>query len=62
MMSQRKNDDLRVNDFNKMHYMERVLKECLRIYPPVAYIARHVTEDFIHGTYQFLINQIIIKK
>ena len=49
VMSQRKYDDLRVDDFNKMHYMERVLKECLRIYPPVHFVTRTLSEDFENG-------------
>ena len=49
VMSQRKYDDLRVDDFNKMHYMERVLKECLRIYPPVHFVTRTLSEDFANG-------------
>jgi cytochrome P450 family 4 len=40
------NDDLTVDDFNKMNYMDRVLKESMRLYPPVPYIARVLTEDF----------------
>jgi cytochrome P450 family 4 len=39
-------EDLTVDDFGKMNYMERVLKESMRIYPPVPYIARQLTEDF----------------
>ena len=42
-------DELTMDDFNKMNYMERVLKESLRIYPPVPYISRTITEDFEHG-------------
>jgi cytochrome P450 family 4 len=38
-----------MDTFNKMTYMERVLKESMRIYPPVPFIAREFTEDFHHG-------------
>ncbi|KAG5674601.1 hypothetical protein PVAND_004555 [Polypedilum vanderplanki] len=41
-------DDFTVDDFNKMNYMERVLKESLRIYPPVHFISRILTEDLIN--------------
>jgi cytochrome P450 family 4 len=37
-------DDLTVDDFNKMNYMDRVLKESLRIYPPVHFISRQFAE------------------
>ena len=42
-------NELTMDNLNKMNYMERVLKESLRIYPPVPYISRALTEDFEHG-------------
>ena len=40
-------DELTIDDFNKMEYLDRVVKESLRIYPPVPFIARRFAEDFI---------------
>jgi len=42
-------NELTIDVINKMNYMERVLKESLRVYPPVPYISRTITEDFEHG-------------
>uniref|UniRef100_UPI003B834D28 cytochrome P450 4C1-like n=1 Tax=Chironomus tepperi TaxID=113505 RepID=UPI003B834D28 len=46
-------DELTTDDLNKMNYMERALKESLRIYPPVPYIARKLTEDMLHDGHLF---------
>jgi len=42
-------DELTLDDFNKLNYLDRALKECLRIYPPVAFISRAFSEDFHLG-------------
>lgn len=36
---------LSMNQFNELPYLDRVLKECLRIYSPVTFISRTSTED-----------------
>lgn len=47
-----------IDDFNKMNYLDRVLKECLRIYPPVTFISREFTEDFIHGMLNVMLTDL----
>uniref|UniRef100_A0A0A9ZFK0 Cytochrome P450 4C1 n=1 Tax=Lygus hesperus TaxID=30085 RepID=A0A0A9ZFK0_LYGHE len=32
-------------DIQNMNYLERFIKECLRLYPPVPYLSRRLTED-----------------
>lgn len=41
-------NELTIDDLNKLDYLDRVIKECLRIYPPVAFISRELSEDFVH--------------
>ena len=38
-----------MSDLNEMKYLERVIKETMRIYPPAPVIFRQVTEDIEIG-------------
>lgn len=38
---------LSMTQFGKLNYLDRVIKECFRIYPPVPIISRELTEDFV---------------
>lgn len=38
-------EPLNTNDFNNMIYTDRVIKESLRLFPPVPFISRNLTED-----------------
>jgi cytochrome P450 family 4 len=39
-------EELTMNEINSLRYFDRVVKECLRLYPPVPTIARKLTDDF----------------
>ncbi|XP_062540479.1 probable cytochrome P450 4ac1 [Armigeres subalbatus] len=39
------NDPLSIHDYGQLKYMDRLLKECLRLYPPVPFISRAILED-----------------
>jgi cytochrome P450 family 4 len=49
-------DDILFNDLNNMKYLERVIKECLRIYSPVPFIARRITEEVEYGIKMLIVN------
>jgi cytochrome P450 family 4 len=49
MLGDRDINDLQVSDIVEMKYFDRVLKECLRVYPPVTFISRGLTEDWATG-------------
>lgn len=38
-------ESLNTAEFNSMSYTDRVIKECMRMYPPVPFISRDLTED-----------------
>lgn len=44
---------LTLNILNKLHYLELVIKESLRLYPSVPYYARKLGEDTTIGSYTF---------
>lgn len=40
--------NLTIDHFNQMEYLDRAVKECLRIYPPVPFIGHVFAENFTH--------------
>nr|XP_019525749.2 cytochrome P450 4C1-like [Aedes albopictus] len=34
-------------DYTEMRFLDRALKECLRLWPPVAFISRNISEDIV---------------
>lgn len=44
-------EELSINDYNDMKYLDRFVKECLRIYPPVPLISRELPEDLKFGNF-----------
>ncbi|GAB0089937.1 Cytochrome P450 [Sergentomyia squamirostris] len=50
MHEEKNGSPLEVNDYANLPYTDRVVKECLRLYPPVPFISRELTEtDTING-------------
>lgn len=47
------NRSMTLQDLNEMKYLERVIKEALRLYPSVAFIGRRLSEDIELGKFHF---------
>ncbi|GMS94018.1 hypothetical protein PENTCL1PPCAC_16193, partial [Pristionchus entomophagus] len=41
--------DLTREDMGKLQYLERCIKESMRLYPPVPFVSRQLQEDFMCG-------------
>lgn len=64
-MVAQKGENLSMQDYNSMKYMDNVIKEGLRIYSPVPIVARKVAEDVTLPskiTESYSNNTIIINK
>lgn len=42
-------EDITVEQIREMKYLERVIKESLRMWPSIPFVARHMTEDLLLG-------------
>ncbi|EAT32526.1 AAEL015370-PA [Aedes aegypti] len=42
-------EPLSMHDYSELKFMDRVIKECLRLYPPVPFISRAILEDALLG-------------
>lgn len=49
IIGDRTEDCLTVQDYNNMKYFDRVIKESLRLYPPVPYMGRTLEEPLTLG-------------
>nr|AHL88991.1 cytochrome p450 4EC1 [Brachionus koreanus] len=54
------NKQLTSNDLRKLKYLDCVIKESMRLYPPVPYIGRTITEDCVIGGHKFKKNDPVI--
>lgn len=45
---------VKYDDLQRMLYLDRVIKETMRLFPPVPVIGRMLTEDIKIGLYSFL--------
>ncbi|CAF4453267.1 unnamed protein product, partial [Adineta steineri] len=43
-----------IEDLNELEYLECVIKESLRLYPSVPFIAREIQEDFVYHDHKLL--------
>jgi cytochrome P450 family 4 len=55
-----RNQKISFQDLNKLNYLDLVIKESLRIFPPIPYIGRILSEEFTAGDYTFPKNANII--
>lgn len=44
---------VKYNDLQHMHYLDRVLKETMRLFPTIPVIGRQLTEDMKIGLFIF---------
>ncbi|CAO1427376.1 unnamed protein product [Diamesa serratosioi] len=53
VLKSKNTDNILIDDLGKMPYLDRVIKECLRIYPPITFISREFSEDLIHDGVEY---------
>lgn len=49
------NTDISANHLNDMTYLDRVVKEMLRLYPSVPLYERELTEDIVLGDHKYFV-------